>query len=516
MKKYLFLLALIWVVQLSFAQGELDAYRLSKTDLSGTARGQAMGGAFGAVGGDITGVMINPAGVGVYRSSEITTTMSVPFKTQKTTWNGNVEKDNNTYFRFNNLSYVAYSPTGGDFLKSVNFAFSYNRLQDFSSEYTASGKGMKTGLADYISNLTNGTNSNHMDPSYDPYKSWTIPWISTLAWQGWLIDEVGNKTYAPALLEANSLVDPLLYIKESGAIHAYDFAVAGNWGHTLYLGATFTLADVDYRKSTFYKERYPEEDASFTLNNYMDTEGVGYQLKLGAIWRPIDALRMGVSYHSPTWYSLTDRYYAELKTIYPDQIHYEYTPDGATRYKFHTPYSWTFSLAGVIGTKAIVSFDYEIKDYKSMNLTDYQGVDFHSDNEYIDQDFKLASVIRAGLEYKITPQLAARLGFATMESPYTSNLKNDNVEPALIGTIPHYLIEGRTNYYTGGLGYRFTPNIYLDFAFVHRTQESDLYYFPSVFYVDNETNELIKERESTPASLKSIINTGLLTFGYKF
>lgn len=514
MKRYLLLFAATVITHLAFAQGELDAYNLSRTDLSGTARGQAMGGAFGALGGDITGVMINPAGLGVYRSSEITASLSLAAKSEKANWNNITRKEDNTYLRFNNLSYVAYSPTGSSFLQSVNFAFSYNRLKDFSSEYSAKGRGMATGLADYIANKTYGINPDHMSDKNDPYRSWDIPWLSALAWQGWLIDEVGNKEYAPALLDEFSTVEPELYIKESGAIHAYDFALSGNWVHSLYLGATFTLTDVDYRKTSYYREAY-SHDTGFELDNYTETEGVGYQFKLGAIWRPVDVLRVGVSYHSPTWYSLTDRYYAEIATRYPERTYYADTPDGATRYMFHTPYSWTFSLAGIIGTKAVLSLDYELKDYKAMNLKDMGGNNYRNDNEYIDQDFKLASTFRAGFEYKITPRFATRIGYATMESPYTANLKEDKIDPVLIGTIPHYKIEGRTHHYTGGIGYRFTPDIYLDFAFVHRTQKSDLYYFPSVFYV-NELDELVKDRVSEPATLKSIMNTGMLTFGYKF
>ena len=52
-----------------FAQGEMDAYRFSQTELNGTARSMSMGGAFGALGGDMSVMSHNPAGLGVYRSS---------------------------------------------------------------------------------------------------------------------------------------------------------------------------------------------------------------------------------------------------------------------------------------------------------------------------------------------------------------------------------------------------------------------------------------------------------------
>lgn len=39
-----------------------------------------MGGAFGALGGDISGIAINPAGIGVYQKSEIVTCNGAEYK----------------------------------------------------------------------------------------------------------------------------------------------------------------------------------------------------------------------------------------------------------------------------------------------------------------------------------------------------------------------------------------------------------------------------------------------------
>jgi len=66
-----------------FGQGEVEANMISRGDLYGTARGLAMGGAFGALGGDQTGVAINPAGIAVYRSSEVAGTFTTSRETSK-------------------------------------------------------------------------------------------------------------------------------------------------------------------------------------------------------------------------------------------------------------------------------------------------------------------------------------------------------------------------------------------------------------------------------------------------
>ena len=55
----------------SLAQVPEDALRLSWYVPSGTARQQAIGGAMGSLGGDITASFVNPAGLGLYKTGEV-------------------------------------------------------------------------------------------------------------------------------------------------------------------------------------------------------------------------------------------------------------------------------------------------------------------------------------------------------------------------------------------------------------------------------------------------------------
>lgn len=97
-----------------FAQGEMDAYRFSQTELNGTARSMSMGGAFGALGGDMSVMSHNPAGLGVYRSSEVQATLNLSMANMSSNWTGINRSQNRTRFNFDNLSYVGYFPTGYD------------------------------------------------------------------------------------------------------------------------------------------------------------------------------------------------------------------------------------------------------------------------------------------------------------------------------------------------------------------------------------------------------------------
>ena len=90
----------------AFAQGEMDAFKYSLGDLNGTARYLGMGGAFGALGGDISAMSSNPAGLGIYRSSEVVGTLSLSTIDTKSDWSGSVAKDDKSKMSFDNFAYV--------------------------------------------------------------------------------------------------------------------------------------------------------------------------------------------------------------------------------------------------------------------------------------------------------------------------------------------------------------------------------------------------------------------------
>ncbi|GHV56470.1 hemin receptor [Bacteroidia bacterium] len=500
-----------------FAQGEMDAIRLSGGDLRGTARGQAMGGAFGALGGDVTGIMINPAGLGVYRSSEINVTMALNSANLKTDWQGITNKEGTTKFNFDNVSYVGYYPTGNVSVPVLNFAFSYNRLKNFNRRYSASAQGVGASLTDYIANITNGIARKDMEYEYrndgtliyDPYNT-NIPWLSTLGWQGYLINDVTDNSYSGLLLSGETL-SPRLQINEQGYIESYDFSLGTNFSDKLYLGLTVSLTDLFYHLNSSYGEEF-QYGGNIALTNYFETTGTGFQFTFGGIWRPADFLRLGIAYHSPTWYRLEDYYqgwaYADYEGIKPGT---EATPDDAwSRYRFNSPGNWVFSAAGIIGTKAVVSVDYELKDYTGMKLMNNEGNPYEQDNRYIKEDFRATSTLRAGLEYRFTSQFSGRVGYSYAQNPYENTFKDEKKEAMIIGTVPHYTIDGDVNYYTAGIGYRFTPDFYIDVALVYRTQQDKLYAFPSIV---DRSGFIV---ESPAASIANNTCKGLVTVGYKF
>ena len=306
---------------IAFAQGELDAYRYSQRDMNGTARYLSMGGAFGALGGDISVLSNNPAGLGIYRSSEVVTTLSVSSVKAKSNWAGSQSDATKTKFNFDNIAYVGYFPTGNDEgVVGWNIGFSYNRLKNYSRSYRMSMTGSTgSSMADYIAaranlggltpDLINEETDGNGNIVYDPYNK-VGDWLSVIGGNtGFMNYRNGQYQSAfPASSYQHSLTEML--VSESGAIDQYALAFGMNISEFLLLGATVSITDLNYDLSSYYAEDY-NKHTDFTsymeLMNGLSTDGTGYNVNVGAILRPVDFLRIGVAYNSPTWYKMIMR-----------------------------------------------------------------------------------------------------------------------------------------------------------------------------------------------------------------
>ena len=525
MKKITYILfSFLLIVNYSYGQGEVEALQFSKNDLYGTARSMSMGGAFGALGGDLTGVAINPAGIAVYRSSEVSGTAVFSNQSFKA---GDITNSKNT-FNLDNLGFVGYFPTRNNFIPLVNFGFSYNKVKSFDRKIGAFGANRDASLLDIMALEGNGYNPSVLnfdsnDDKYDPFNS-GAPWLPVLGSNSRLIKptiENGKYIYDPL---HNEQVDNSLYLSERGAINNYEFTVGTTLGNTLNIGVALSLSDIRYNLYSENDEDFAAGGSSgFDLTNDLISEGNGVGVKVGLIYRPVNAFRFGLSYHSPTWYSMTDIYSA---IIVSDLTGYETTGDlnietksaeFRNDYNFKTPDKWTASAAAILGQNIILSVDYELTNYKSMSFSEPSGSEYTSEfydngpNSYIKSDFKSSSTVRAGMEYRFTPQFSGRVGYAWMQNPY-NDIFREKGKAVTVGSTTAYRMEGEANHFTAGLGYRFNRNFYADVAFVYKTQEDDLYSFSNI-YDESRTNLII---ESVPYKLTNNNYRGVLTVGYRF
>jgi hypothetical protein len=492
-----------------FAQAELDAYKMARNDLKGTARSVSMGGAFGALGGDVSGIAVNPAGIGVYKSSEITATASLNNNQSKAVLGANELKDNKFSFKFDNMSYVGVFPINSNDVPFINFGFSYNRLKNFDRRVAMSGNNMETSITDYMAYRAGNTDPNKLTGN-DVFWS-GADWLGIFGYNSYLINPNSSGFY-DSDLAPNENVNNHLRLYEEGSISSYDFNIGTTISDVVSLGLTLAVTDIDYYLKANYSEQFGA-GGNFDMENILNTKGSGFQVKVGTIIKPVQQLRIGVSYHSPTWYEMSDGYSAgtysnrkgKEQNLSSDWMNFDYN--------YRTPDKWVFSLAGIIGKYAILSADYEITNYGNMTLsyTDGWALDNGYTNERISSVFKTSSTLRVGAEVRFSPRFSGRVGYSWVESPFDKSVVDGNAEIITAGSMPHFTIDGSTNYFTYGLGYKFTPSFYADVAFVLRNQKDDLYSFSKVPNADGSIG-----LNSTPAKLTTNTFGGVFTLGYRF
>jgi hypothetical protein len=521
-KKTLLLALFIACITLVCAQNDqdgFDALRVSQTQLRGTARYVSMGGAFTALGKDGSSISLNPAGLGMYKESETTVTAGMDNNTVKSSWIRTSNNQCNTFFNVDHFSLVLAVPYNDRF--SSAFGFTYDRLKSFNRSGTISSQSQSSSLTDFIAyRASNGTTDAQNNTTgftesalktTDNYHPFTkdLPWLSVLAYNAYLInpviDQTTGKTSWKSLLYNNETVSPSYTFKESGNIDQFGVSYGANLDRILFLGLSVGFQSINYTKVSDYSEAFAE-GGHMQLHNKTSSTGNGFDVKLGIIICPTKYLRLGFSYHTPVFYSITDTYTASLEygvnyngTLRHDTI---VTPDASCTYKIQTPGTYTFGIALLLLKKGIVSIDYQYQDYTTMKIKDTDGFSSSYDyaNENIKKELKGVSTFRIGGEFFPWKAIAFRLGYnyvspATKKDAYRW-WKNNSER-----TDSEYLLDVNTQNFTAGLGWH-NEQWNIDAAFVSNRQKQR-------FYVYADSN-------LTPASLTTINNRVLLTLGYKF
>lgn len=535
----------------AIAQNLVDATRFSSTGINGTARYKSMGGAFGALGGDPTSMNDNPAGIAIYRNtSEFSLTPNLSIARTKT--GGElVGKKKDRDFTLGNLSYVLAVKTD-NFEHLVNFSMGVgiNHSEGCSRKYIVHRNGLtpSSSFGAYLANLANTAlilNGKFDNPGYlgsdAGWRNSSMPLLGLMGYNSYAIDNIvdaqGNSTGGVASFDQmggyNSYSD--MYVREENRTDEYNLSIAANWDDFIYAGLSVGIVDFNSTINSEYSEYYDDQAQSYTYyDNDLETKGSGVNIKLGAIVKPTDSWRIGLAVHTPTWYEMKDIYDGRMCTnaetddykgewIYAGSAPYEY------HYRFSTPWKYQFSTAYVFGTRGLLSFEYDMDDYRSMRYSESNDnnypEDFSIQKQIIKDYMQEMHTFKVGAEFRATPTFSIRAGYAHQTSPY----KNDVFDciyqypedPEYIyssSTKPNYSLQGKTDYISGGFGWRI-KNVFVDFACVHKTQHGKAGAFPNIEEAEFEDG---KYRYTVPAvtashsPLKTKTLSFDLTLGVKF
>ena len=505
MKKKVLAMLLCGLPLLINAQDAFDVLQMSQTELRGTSRFQSMAGAFGALGGDLSTLTQNPAGIGVYRSSDLGVTLSLDFNSTK----AGINKLNETKFNVNNVGYVGAIRLNSESVPNLNFGFTYNRLQSFNRHYIGGVANIPTSMSNFVAdefvNVPGFTDGDlYWDDDYNPYFDGYAPWAAVTMFDmttqngGYVGIINSNDGYMQGLFGQGTTGNAYYEVEERGHADEYNIGFGGNIANKLYFGLDFGILDLDYKSYQTYEEdlnnAYVMADdidlftspiinentrADWNLTNYLHTSGTGVNFKFGLIWKPVQALRIGAAFHTPTYYDMRDTYLVSANLLAYEDNNLLYRASKSSNdgynysgtYTIKTPWHFMGSVAGVIGTNAILSMDYEYVANETMRIGDDRNNDYPDVTDNVKANFKPSHIIRIGGEYRLTPNWSVRAGYSYKTTQVEKGVDEYEYNIATVGTNPAYQYDNAVHNITGGFGYRY-QKFYADLAYVHKMRKS--------------------------------------------
>jgi hypothetical protein len=469
----LILILIAWIPL--FSQNSSDALRFSRIQYGGTARFQGMGGAFGALGADFSVLATNPAGIGLFKSSELSVSPSGWISHNTSDFNGVSSSENTGNFAMGNLGVIfsikpqKSSKSSG--FRNFNFGFGLNRQNDFNSELNMMGPNRTSSM---MTDWVNILNDQYLSPDQvDENYQFDIG-LAHMADLIFLSDSA-SRYYANDA--QNGGVYQQKHVSTWGSINEMNFSWGANYNDLLYFGITIGVPFIRYYEVNQYWEDKLDSVPipyfrSLNYNQTIETHGTGINLKAGLIFRPANWVRLGASIHTPTYYgNMRDQYsssiYAKFDSLdvypYNDPVFNErFSPLGDYNYNLTTPFRFMGSVAFIIGQYGLISAEYEYANYNQARLgSDYYSNEFLDVNDEIQVKYRSPFMIRCGTEWRVQ-DFRIRGGFGYSGSPYENAV--DNV--------------GQRYTASGGIGYR-GKLFFSDLAYVWSQMKQEYYFYDS-------------------------------------
>lgn len=451
-----------------------DVMRYNQSDLNGTARFRGMSGAFGAVGGDLSALSINPAGGAIFTYNTAAFSASYLAKSNKANYYGNETSKNyngldlgqmGAVFVFNNYQESAT-------MKKFTIGLNYESTKNLRNDIKFGGLNRDKSLGDYFLDMANREAIPHnvaypKGPSVEQdyidagYNAGFAGQQAYLAHESYLLNTGAKEGTYEANYNRNSQYQQARYLSNSGFTSKFSGNFAAQLGDRFYVGANLNVHVVDYTQTSSAAESIANPGAKGSISsmgyfNEVYTYGTGFSFNLGAIAKVTESLRAGLSYESPTWYSLKDESTQGISTSRVDDTNTVLFPRVVNvfdSYRLRTPSKYTGSLAYIFKDKGLISVDYTYKDYSNNEFRPTSDGTYNLMNDGINVMMQGSSSVRIGGEYLIK-QVSLRAGYRFEQSPYKDEFK----------------MYGDLNSFSAGIGYTFGSSR-LDLSY-NRTHQS--------------------------------------------
>lgn len=415
-----------------------DALLFSRQQFHGSARFNAMGGAFTALGGDLGSIHVNPAGVGVFTRNEVGITLATGNSGIGADYYGRNTFANDGRLNANNLGIVFVSELNHPEWKTFNVGFSYTRTNDFNSTMRYEGTQGNHNFAQHLANQANswgpgGTPLPVEDlPSFDPFQVYP-------AYQTYIIDYDNSADEYYTVLENSNSVFQQGTQTRRGRTSESMLSLGANYNDRVYFGLGLKVGSL-VLFDEFRHTETPDNQESLTSHSYrtdLEVRGSSFSVSGGIIARPVDFLRFGVTVQTPHWYTNNEVYSTGMTSnlngayaAYAESSRHSFSsPVFDNRYNFHTPWRFGLGVAGVFGPKALLSVDYEHMNFGSAqfvrNRRAFSSYEFIAENEQIESELGGGHNIRSGFEYRLLP-FSLRAGYSYFSNPVRAEFRNVN------------------------------------------------------------------------------------------
>ena len=326
MKKILFLLLTGFTFSAVQSQEIKDAMRYAQDNLNGTARFRAMGGAFGALGGDLSSLNINPAGSAVFANNQVGVTLSSYNTKNNSNYFGTTTEEKDNSFDLNQAGGVFVFKNGNSNSDWKKFALSvnYDNMNNYNNSLFSAGTNPNNSVDNYFLSYADGVPLNILrDSDYNNLDSGAQQ--AFLGYQGYIINPEDPNNNNNTLYTSNVPAGGNYYQENSVITNGYNgklsFNAATSYRDKLYIGVNLNSHFTDYRQSSsFYEENSAPLSNNYTVtrlrfDNELYTYGTGFSFQLGAIAKVTNEIRLGLAYESSTWYHLSDEFSQKLVAV---------------------------------------------------------------------------------------------------------------------------------------------------------------------------------------------------------
>jgi len=485
--KFIFTTGFLSLFSISaFSQGPFgyynDAVRFSQTTFGGTARFQGIAGATTALGADMGTLNGNPAGLGFYRKSDVSISPGLNFAGTRTNMLGTETRDNKQSFNIANIG-IVFSGAKDDIVpgkyRGGSFGISMTRTNNFQNQFSYSGFNKSNTFGQYIAESARGY--TYEEVAGQDLNALTD--IVGLAYNAYLIDPTycgedseGNPIQCPGNPWHSNMSDNIVKQKEivatKGNQSQWDIAYGGNIDDKVYLGASLGIATIKYESSKVFTETNTQTSDtidSYSLYDNLTLRGTGINFKVGAIIKPADWIRIGLTGQTPTYYSIRTTYEYKIKMNLNADFVNAFGIDGTFQsfstlpgtynYNLTTPARAKAGIALFAGKAGFISGDVEVVGYSGARLKGADPQELDADNDVIKNLYKTTFNFNLGAEARLG-DYRLRAGYARLGDPYRHGIVDD--------------LDRTINTFTFGAGLK-SEGFYADIAFVNTFYKSNYF-----------------------------------------